>query len=86
MGKMLEERYEIKSTKYGVVGVMSDFGIGMKLIFVYENKRIEIGLERPIPSNEITIKQLGMETLDSYIENLVKKKRQTENFSSIIGT
>lgn len=69
------KQYEIKSTKYSIDGVIYDSGMGLNLNFVYKEKLVKIGLSRPFPCDELSIRQLGKETMDSYVENLSAKEK-----------
>lgn len=67
---MLRKKYDIESKKYGINGVIYDYGVLIKLNFKYEGKEIEIALSRPFPFEDNALQKLGEDTIESYIENL----------------
>lgn len=70
MEKMLEKVYEIVSEKHGINGTINDYGVVIKLNFEYDGKSHEIALHRPFPADDQAMEKLGIDTIDSYIDNL----------------
>lgn len=65
------KRYNIKSKEYEVEGVINDYNVVIKLDFIYDDKRIQVALNRPFPFSESQLIELGENTIDSYIKNLI---------------
>lgn len=65
--KVLMEIYKIVSKKYDVVGEVRDYGVVIKLVFVYEGKEIVIGLSRPYMKS---LEEMGLDVMESYLECL----------------
>lgn len=61
--------YEVVSAKYGIKGIIADYNVVIKLIFEYNDRKVEMALCRPFPFSNAKMKAVARETIDSYIEN-----------------
>ena len=73
-GSMLKEEIEIYSEKYGIHGVVRDYGFVTKLLFTYEGKEIEMGIDRNVEFFGKTYEDVGRSIIDSYVTNLAAHK------------
>lgn len=67
---MIRNEIPVYSEKYGVHGVIRDFGVVTKLYFSYDDKKIEMGINKN-PLKDIAFEDLGRDIIESYIMNLV---------------
>ena len=67
---MIRNEIPVYSEKYGVHGVIRDFGVVTKLYFSYDDKKIEMGINNN-PLKDISFEDLGRDIIESYIMNLV---------------
>ena len=64
MSKLSEGKWKVKSKKYGIEGVICDFDATIRLSFKYRGKKIIAAITRPLPEEDVTLVQLGKDTID----------------------
>jgi len=75
MGKsMLKEEIKVYSERYGLHGVVRDYGVVTKLIFTYDDKKIEMGMERKSFDKE-NLEEAAVGIMESYVCNLASHRK-----------
>lgn len=72
---MLKQEIKVHSEKYGVDGVVKDYGVVTKLFFSYGERDIEMAIDRNPLTGE-SFETLGQSIIDSYIDNLAAEERK----------
>lgn len=74
MSKLSEGKWKVKSKKYGIEGIICDFDATIRLSFQYRGKKIIAAITRPLPEEDVTLVQLGKDTIDAYMEYVQKEE------------
>ncbi len=67
---MLKREFNVYSKKNDIHGVIKDYGVVTKLLFTYDGKDIEMGIERNLDLFGVTYEEVGRDIIDSYVANL----------------
>ncbi len=81
---ILREEIPVYSKKHDVHGVVKDYGIVTKLFFTYDEREIEMGIDRNPLKNE-SFEDIGRRLIESYIEDLSVSGRKLQLHYWYIG-
>ncbi len=68
-GSIIRSVTNIYSEKYGIQGIIKDYGMVTKLSFTYEDKEVEMEIARDVLDDE-SFEEAGLNVMESYIKNL----------------